>query len=177
MYTSPYLCKDCRTLEQAERDIANDHAKYRAAANNRWDMPAFTAAGKPKPIILAETTGPRVSVRSPIPHIQLPANTDRRRQFEADLCKYFGGFTSYSFAGGWVSPSGETMIEKGRIYEVSGDLSTFEADLARMLICKLGMDLGEQWMHIEVHHFDALHSQVNEPRALTVGDVLDREDI
>ena len=174
---SPYLLRLHRTLEAAARQIANDRAKYRVQANNAWDMPVFASDKKPKPIIMAEKIGLRVSVRCPIPHIQLPRNTDRRRQFEADLCKYFGGFTSQSFSGGWVSPSGELMIEKGRIYDVSGELSTFETDLARMLICKLGMDLGEQWMHIEVHHFQALHSKVNEPKTLTIGDVLDQEGI
>jgi len=159
--TSAYLCRKCRTLAQAEKQIANDRAKYRAAANNPWHEPPVAVDEKPSPIILAEQTGPRVSVRCPVPAIQMPRNADRRAQFEADLNHYFGGFTSQSFIGGWVAENGKDVIEKGRVYEVSGLAQGFDVDLARMLFCKLGLDLGEQWMHIEVRTFDALHSKVN----------------
>lgn len=151
--TSSYLNLPLRSVETVaklaiERKIRNDRLAVRTKANSPW------------PIVAKEETGRRVSVRCPMPLIHL--NTKRRNIFEQDLIHFFGGFTSHSFQGGWRDDAtGETMVEKGRLYDVSGRLGQFDVDLARSLFMKLGLDLGQSWVHVEVHHFDAMHGQVN----------------
>ena len=53
-----------------------------------------------------------------IANLQRLAFKETRRQLEHALCERYGGFTCTRVQGGWLSPTGETMLETGLSYEV-----------------------------------------------------------
>lgn len=123
--------------------------------------PASVSGPKLRERLVLETeAGSRETTRCCLPNIN--AYHSQRFALERKLCETFGGFTSYAMRGGWVDGDSQMMIEYGLIYEVSypvRDAKT-KAPLAREIFCHAGRDIGEQWVHVERHRFDAAHARV-----------------
>ena len=83
------------------------------------------------------------------------------KKLGTDLTLAFGGFTSYQMVGTWLNSHNDIEVERGRVYEVSMEPNILDKDRARLMFQRAAKDMGEIWVHIERHEFEALHTQVN----------------
>lgn len=130
----------------------------RAEANAPWP----TKKSDPEcPEWPSVETGRRVMIRAAIANAYNSAQI--RQKFEIALCEAAGRFTALLCTGGWRDPSeGALALERGGIYEISiaANNPAIEKRVIQ-LIREFGRSLGEDWVHIERHEFDALHTQTS----------------
>lgn len=137
------LASDPGDVSRAKLDKAETQALY----------DELTEKPKPK----TEETGPRVMLRVCFPNIiGYPLV---KTNMENELVAFAGGYTSYPMRGGWRSGHGAIMHEHGIVYEVSGETlkSHIWAKDARAIFEATAHAIGEEWLHCELHHFDAMH--------------------
>ena len=79
---------------------------------------------------------------------------------EQDLVTDFGGFTRYPMLGAWQNETGTIEREAGCIYEVSFE-NTWQCARAANHFRFAARAMGETWVHIERHEFQAMHTKVN----------------
>lgn len=119
------------------------------------------------PRIFGQEHGQRVMVRCCLPIAlsdQVSGADDIIARLQETLIDIAGGFTCYPMLGGWKdTDTGDIMHERGHVYEVSLPTGRKD-DIARVrnAFCDAGRNAGEKWIHIELHHFEAAHTQVNE---------------
>lgn len=123
-------------------------------------QPAKVASNPTRPLILSAEGGPRVMVRAIIANLH-PKHPEYR-DLTLDLMAIFGGYTCYDALGGWRAENGETMQEPVTVFEVSFPCDRPDRiNTAVDLFAMAGRAIGERWIHIEVHSFNARHVQVN----------------
>lgn len=134
----------------------------RKEANTPWP-PLDPAAPKPEPVrplIISREEGPRIMVRAIIANAFL--SNPRIAELCRDLTAVFGGYTAYQNAGGWRAENGAMMDEAGYVFEVSFHCDRPDRiNTAVDLFAMAGRDIGERWIHVEQHCFNARHVQVN----------------
>lgn len=139
--------------------------RYRGEVNTDRKPTLDPACPKPehqpaRPLILAQEQGPRIMVRAIIANATL--DNLALAQLTLDLTTVFGGFTCYPMLGGWRDESGAIMQEHGHVFEVSFPVAQREwINTAVDLFAMAGRAIGERWVHIEQHCFNARHVQVN----------------
>ncbi len=103
-------------------------------------------------------TPKRIMIRCCLPNgHKHPATIDA---LEVDLATVYGGFTRYPMVGTWVNEDNVICRETGCIYEVSfKDAKAIERTANMFRFAARAM--GETWVHIERHEFDAMHTKVN----------------
>ena len=82
------------------------------------------------------------------------------KSLKLELARKFGGFSSNVSNGGWVE-DGELMEEESITFNVSfPDFDSIE--VARELFTWTGQAMGNDWIHIELDTFEALHTKAKD---------------
>ncbi len=79
---------------------------------------------------------------------------------EQALIVGYDGFTRCPMLGAWKDDTGAIQREAGSVYEISFE-NTWLCKLAADLFRQAARAMGETWVHIERHEFDAMHTKVN----------------
>ena len=74
-----------------------------------------------------------------------------------EMCKRFGGWTEHASAGGWLF-EGKLVKEESITFETSF-INRVDIESAREMFTTAGLLLGNDWIHIECHTFDAMHTK------------------
>jgi hypothetical protein len=74
-----------------------------------------------------------------------------------ELCKRFGGYTAHDTRGGWLH-DGKLVKEESTTFETSF-VNEADVESAREVFTLAGLLLGNDWIHIECHTFQALHTK------------------
>ena len=106
-------------------------------------------------------TGKRYMVRCcmPCPH-DLYKDRNTVEQMIKELATNFGGLTQYPSTGYWIDGTGELLAEHGYVFEVSTPDAGYAEDIMDTFR-DYGKIMGEEWIHLELHAFEAHHTRVN----------------
>ena len=109
--------------------------------------------------ILKEESGTRYLLRCCLPCAN--TNAPQLATLREKLCAIAGGFTEYYMTGTWQNPdTNEILNETGLVFEVSVRYP-HQVKYTRAEFITAGFLLGEDWLHIELHEYEALHTRVN----------------
>ena len=81
-------------------------------------------------------------------------------RLEHNLATEFGGFTRYLMIGAWKDDAGKIEREAGYVYEVSFS-NLWLIDRAATMFRLAARHMGQTWVHIERHEFEAMHTKVS----------------
>ena len=102
-------------------------------------------------------TGKRYNVRAVLPHNGSAEHLALIENIKIQLCADFGGFTSNASNGGWLE-DGQLIEEESITFNVSFT-DAADTEKARQLFTVAGLLLGNDWIHIELSTFSAMHTK------------------